>query len=281
MKKITLNSILVITSLILLGLISGNLVQGLTTIPNTAGPNKLPRNQAETLDLWLIQDTKAIVNEDTEMTFGVRSHVAGAIDVTLRLYDNDPPSVEIYQETIGMMELAEYEFTYYYNFTSTGQHPIVFTAEVDGGGENWLEYYYWDVYEDGFFVLTIAQDTTTYIGVENRMYFNVTNYYKIGKNLTLQVEIYNGTYSIIIYDNWIPLDISQIYSFDASYTFDDTGNYVVLFNVTETDADNPSWLEYCMWDVIPVVSEFYGFYILPLLIFMIIPTMYIRKRKKQ
>lgn len=249
----------------------------------------------EDVEMWIEQETIAMVDQEVFMGFHVITHYLDPILVNIEIAIEKDGYLVFNDELhdVNLEPDVEWFYELYLIFKDPGYYDVYFYMEdAFDHTMNWERYCWWNVHGEGL-RLFIDFDNEVYIHEPENFGLSVTNYQNYSVDFSVYAYVQNtqgvnvSVFSDFIYD----LYPGDMWKTDFTHTFNESGQYKLYMIVT---LDGMQFYADIEFDVkveppatttndgedtttLPTISPGFEFLLLPL---MILTIGYLRKRQK-
>lgn len=201
-------------------------------------------------DLWIDQDMEAGVTEVRNMHFYVKSYFDYTSTINISIDIQTPGDLIENLYTEYFVDIGAFGFWDYgleYEFLEAGEYMILFSI-VNETGHGWARECPWCIEKD-FIGVWIDQDTHAFVGETHDIGFRIKNYYNLGMDIDYIAEMTTpgGSTDALYQETGIWINAYEEIGIKLSYEFKESGEYKVLFRVTDTYGMD--WIIDCLWKV--------------------------------
>jgi len=204
----------------------------------------------ERFDLWIEQETHALIYDSRVMDFNAKSYYDYGMTVNVTIIIETPNGTfeTLYiKDDIGINAYELWVISIDYTFEEAGDYYVYFVL-VDDTGKEWVVECWWGVEED-VFDLWIGQDNQAFLYEERAMQFSAISYFNHSKyvNISINIETPSSGYEYLFYKENIGITAYGSWDYSLSYTFTQIGYYYVEFNLI--DETGMEWYIDCEWEI--------------------------------
>ncbi|MHA1995745.1 MAG: PGF-CTERM sorting domain-containing protein [Candidatus Hodarchaeales archaeon] len=209
-------------------------------------------NEQEYLALWIYQDNYRNINEYGWMDFNVENRFSSNRTLSILILLIGPTSeVQLLNETV-MLEPGTnwYHYTEYY-FSEPGYYDVALLVTDHSTSNVWEFWCWWEIGDGpmGGYDLFIDQENTAKVGETKWMHFKAqSNFNHDMPNVIIKIRMEDPTgYTVLLLEINVPINAHGIWEIDLNYTFTQTGDYIVHFELY--DDIMSEWYTNCKWTV--------------------------------
>ncbi|PWI48094.1 hypothetical protein CEE45_08700 [Candidatus Heimdallarchaeota archaeon B3_Heim] len=212
-------------------------------------------DEQEYLALWIYQDHHRMVNEDGWMDFVVENRFSINKTLTVRILLIGPnEEIILYNETVEVTPRDSWSFYTEYYFTEPGYYEVALLVTDHATDRVWDFWCWWEI--NGY-DLFIDQEYTAKVGETKWMHFKAqSNFAHDMPSVIINIRMEDPTgYTELLLEVDVPINAHGIWEIDLNYTFTQTGDYFVHFELY--DDIGYGWFAKCDWTISESGPEIY------------------------